>query len=163
MTRKNIHVHTSYLHEVFYPNIFRKKVKTATLKVKSFKEKNGIDAIAFTGTSGAALAYPVAYNLNLGLINVRKLTERSHFTRGDYGPVEGFLSSKKYVIIDDFIESGKTIKYILSNVKKAQKAQFMSPASCSAILLYGSTDDARHFNGIPLFHFGSETELNNLK
>lgn len=123
----SISIRTNYLGSVYEPDKFPETVKSTLKRIRRFIKKNGkFDAIAFTGTSGAALAYIVAHKLNVGLICVRK-DSKAHFR----GKVEGIQSAKEYIIIDDFIDSGKTVTSILDNVKK-----FSPKARCSAIFLY---------------------------
>jgi adenine/guanine phosphoribosyltransferase-like PRPP-binding protein len=74
------------------------------------------DAIAFRGMSGALIAPSVAAILDKPLIMVRKSTNNTHSWR----KVEGFMPSigmHQYVIIDDFIASGNTIKDIIRDIR----------------------------------------------
>ena len=90
-------LHTDYLERVYRVNSFIKVVNKAVTILRKYRRKHPFDAIAFTGTSGAALAYPISYKLGIPLICVRKSRSNSHF----YGKVEGYLASK-YIIVDDF-------------------------------------------------------------
>lgn len=120
-------IKTNYLNSVYEPERFKETVKSTVKRIRQFIKKNGrFDAIAFTGTSGAALAYIVANKLNVGLICVRK-GDNSHYR----GKVEGMRNANQYIIIDDFIDSGKTIKTIIGSVKK-----FSPGAKCLGIFLY---------------------------
>lgn len=90
-----------------------------TLKRKRF------DSLAFRGFSGAIIAPPVAVALNKQLLLVRKSTEDTH---SDF-LVEGNPSVHKYIIIDDFMSSGKTAKAIIELV-----AEFAPQAKCMGFL-----------------------------
>lgn len=72
-------------------------------------------AVAFRGMSGAVVAPGVAQRLNKDLIVVRKPHEINHSNMG----VEG-VECKAYVIIDDFIDSGTTIKEIRRAVRQEE-------------------------------------------
>jgi adenine/guanine phosphoribosyltransferase-like PRPP-binding protein len=76
--------------------------------------KNNFDSIAFMGISGALVAPAVASELGKHLIAVRKEKTR-HSTHN----VEvGFKKPKNYIIIDDFVDSGSTIKSIVQNIQR---------------------------------------------
>ena len=83
------------------------------------------DSLAFRGLSGAIIAPPVAIALKKNLILVRKPEEETH---SDY-LVEGNSSSKKYIIIDDFVSSGKTARAIIEAI-----ATFAPQAKCLGAL-----------------------------
>ena len=71
------------------------------------------DAIACRGVSGLLIAPIVAMRLNKTLLIVRKKEEtHSHFE------VEGNHGAKHYIILDDFIESGDTVKEIAKAIHK---------------------------------------------
>jgi adenine/guanine phosphoribosyltransferase-like PRPP-binding protein len=128
-TKKKIirhEIQTEYLGSV-YGKEFLKLVPKAVKKLRSIKRKYPFDAIAFTGSSGAALAYPLSYLLKMPLIHVRK--GNSHY---GMGKIEGTISSKHYIIVDDFIETGSTIKRIIKNISAETNAKPIG------ILLYSS-------------------------
>ena len=111
-------------------------------KIAKFVKQNKIDAIAFSGTSGAAYAYPLALKLNLSLICVRKSINGNHYNKY----VEGCYNAERYIIVDDFIDTGATIRRILKKVKT-----FSSEAKCSGIFLYNSDGKSSSFEGIKVF------------
>lgn len=110
-------IRTDYLGEV-YSKKYLKVLPQAVKEVRSLRRKLGFDAIAFTGSSGAALAFPLSFLLELPLIHVRK--GRSHYYGG---AIEGTISSKRYLIVDDFIESGSTIRRIIRKIDSALNNQ----------------------------------------
>jgi orotate phosphoribosyltransferase-like protein len=63
--------------------------------------------------SGALIGPPVALRLNKSMILVRKDEDDTH---SDY-KVEGDRNIKRYVILDDFVCSGKTRDRIINGVK----------------------------------------------
>lgn len=66
------------------------------------------DAIAFTGLSGSVIAGAVALAMDKYLYCVRKSEENRHSDHVVEGPYTGL----RYVIIDDFISTGSTIRRI---------------------------------------------------
>lgn len=87
-------------------------VPQAVKEVRRLRRELGFDSIAFTGSSGAALAFPLSYLLKIPLVHVRK--GRSHYGSGE---IEGTISTKKYLIVDDFIDRGNTVKRIIKKIE----------------------------------------------
>src|SRR5258706_474101 len=135
-------IQTDYLGKV-YSMEFLKLVPKAVKKIRAIKRKHPFDAIAFTGSSGAALAFPLSYLLKLPLIHVRK--GKSHYGGGQ---IEGTISSKRYLIIDDFIETGASIRRVIKAVNSE-----LDDAKPVAICLYSGAKYAASakYNDIPLF------------
>jgi len=84
------------------------------------------DAIAFRGLSGALFAPTVAMLLDKSLLAVRK-GEDCHSSR----TVEGDYAALTYVILDDMVSSGETIRVIVEDIKKV-----MPWAECVGVLQY---------------------------
>jgi len=110
-------------------------------KLKKLKGTLKFDAIAFTGNSGAGFGFPLSYLLKIPVINVRKKT-RAHYN----GAIEGTVSSKRYLIVDDFIASGKTINRITTAIKK----ELGNRTKPVGIFLYDS-DRIAKFEGLPVY------------
>jgi orotate phosphoribosyltransferase len=70
------------------------------------------DAVAFTGLSGSVIAGAVVSAMDKYLYCVRKSAENRH---SEY-QVEGPSTGLRYVVIDDFISTGETIKRIIELV-----------------------------------------------
>lgn len=106
-----LNIKSEYLHKIYSNKQFIKTIDIAYKKIRAFKKKNNFDVIAFTGSSGAALAYPLSYKLKIPLICIRK-DKSSHFKE----KIEGQFEFKNYIIVDDFISSGATIKKIMREI-----------------------------------------------
>lgn len=133
----------SYLIDAIDPNSRDRIVQTCLEVLKNLV----FDAIAFRGNSGALIAPIVAYLMNKDIICVRKDGEDSHtiFTK-----VEGNRLVQSYVIIDDFIDTGNTIKIIKNMI-----ALHLNPnAKCISIVLYASKLKRKEFIGIPVIPIG---------
>ena len=87
------------------------RANTAFVKLRKTVE---FDAIAFSGSSGAAIAFPLAFLHEIPLIYVRKLGEQSH---GHMVECNGESLIEKYLIVDDFITTGATVEWIANQVK----------------------------------------------
>ncbi len=90
------------------------------------RKKLTFDAIAFRGLSGAVVAPLVALKLRKTLIAVRKT--KSH----GLGPVAGDLAARSYIIVDDLISSGTTVRKIVKALKCRE-------AECKGVVLYNAS------------------------
>lgn len=114
--------HASYLGNALRQGDIKQAVETCveTLAGKRF------DTIAFRGMSGALIAPIVAHTLGKEIILIRKKTE--DYTNSNE-KVEGHLAAKEYVILDDFICSGDTVREIMRRVKRfAPQAELVGGA-----------------------------------
>ena len=93
------------------PKDLKRITKRVSKKMLALKKKLKFDAIVFRGNSGAAIAFPVSVATGIPVVLVRK--EGSHGSK-----VEGSCSVSKYLILDDFISSGETMKKILGEMAK---------------------------------------------
>ena len=106
-------IRTDYLPCVFDPVEFRGAVNKAIGQLTEFRKDTPFDAIAFTGVSGAAMAFPLSFALGIPLLCVRKGGENSH---SPY-KVEGDYAARRYVIVDDFISTGNTMRRIQEDLE----------------------------------------------
>ena len=74
------------------------------------------DAVAFTGNSGAAVAWSLAYAYDVPIVLVRKDGERSHSGR----KVEGYCDAPRIAIVDDFVAMGGTVGNVITAVRYAR-------------------------------------------
>lgn len=95
-----------------------------------------IDSLAFSGSSGAAAAFYLAFKHKLGLVYVRKIGENSH---GE--PLEVNQESSRCVIVDDFVATGATIRHIISTIN----AEAEGLIECVGIVVY----DSNHYSFVP--------------
>lgn len=121
----------SYLRGLFLPHSFQAKVSHAVCILSRFGLSR-FDRIAFSGMSGAMIAPAVACELGKTLVMVRKSSDKTHSSF----KVEGELLRGNYVIIDDQISSGRTVRRIQQQIHEAEeneKAWGSSPKICVAI------------------------------
>lgn len=110
-----------YLESAFNVKSFRITINTAIKAIKKFEKKTPFEAIAFSGVSGAAIAFPLSYLLNKPLLCVRKSTEDTHSA----DLIEGCDNAPRYIIVDDFIASGETIRRIKKEIKNRTKGELV--------------------------------------
>lgn len=143
-------IHTDYLESIYYKDSYKMLVDKSAKILKAIDKIHPFQSIAFSGMSGAAMAYPLSLKLNKDLTCVRK--GKSHFS-SDLGlNVEGRIEAK-YIIVDDFICTGATIKRILKTLKKDQRYHGASTPEVVAIYLYASNGNEVGFNpvNIPIY------------
>ena len=104
--------------------------------VESLKDVD-FDTIAFRGASGALFAPIVAHLLKKEIFYVRKL-DGSH----SYADYEGFIESEKYIILDDFIGSGDTLRAIHKVMQKENPK-----ASLVGFYFYHASSDRQGYLG----------------
>lgn len=114
--RKNIDC-IGYLRHLMPGADLRTTIRLAKKSLRPIKDQ--FDAIAVRGVSGLLSGPILALALNKGLIVVRKDKEPRH----SHNMVEGDKSAAKYVIVDDLIDSGETVKEIIENVYRWSQAE----------------------------------------
>lgn len=125
-------IKTDYLNQVYNLSEFVHTVKQTIAKAREVMVHTPFDSIAFTGTSGAAMAYILSSELGVHLICIRKETDNSHYVRG-HGLLEGNVSAKRYLFVDDFISSGSTFRTVREII-----ASKMPTAKCIGGLMYAA-------------------------
>lgn len=106
MRHRTDYRNASYLDSVMEDRNSTIRKALITLKGRHF------DSIAFRGLSGSLIAPILAYELGKTLLAVRKRKREGHSDR----TVEGDYGARRYIIVDDFIQSGKTINTIIEAV-----------------------------------------------
>lgn len=123
--------HANYLRDVFVNR--KATINKAVRRLRHLKSRGKVqfDAIAFTGLSGSLIAPSVADRLGVGLVVVRKRNSIHSYRQVEstYDP-----SISSYVIIDDLVCDGTTIRRILKLVKK-----WVGDIECNGLYLYSPT------------------------
>lgn len=133
--------HSNYLSRVFTsPASYKLLMERSMERFDLISTKHKIDAIAFIGISGASIGFPLACMKNVSPICFRKevSTHASSSIEGPYSHV------KNYLIVDDLMDTGKTITGILDGM-------YPHGSICRGILLsdgqydyYNGTDKHRY-------------------
>lgn len=120
-----------YNEDLYAPRRLRAVVNRVVKKIVVLKKKLRFQAIAFTGSSGAAIAYAVSAATGIPLIHVRAKGTKSH---GD--AIEGSDKRvERYVILDDMIASGATVRRVYTNVQRLASRSW-NTIECVGVLLY---------------------------
>jgi orotate phosphoribosyltransferase len=120
------------------PVKFASEMKRANKLFKKLREDYDFEAIAFSGSSGCAAAFYLAALHEIPLIYVRKDNEECHGNSLECNiGYEGTI--KKYLIVDDFISTGTTVRRISEKITRTAQGRNAYPAKCIGILCYDSS------------------------
>ena len=145
-----IQLTNSYHSHLVSPRELKKTVDKVAKAVNKIHAKGKLSHILCTGISGQAISWPVSYVTKIPVVIVRKPRESTH---GNEVEGEGVL--KNFIIIDDFISEGTTVKRLIK-VMKAQESITPLPRkyklACKGIILYNScgAQAGDEFMGIPI-------------
>ncbi len=125
---------SGYLYNIFYSqNSYKELISKLAPKIKRLVVKHNVDSLVFQGVSGMAVGFPLTLKLHLNPVVVRKTLTTTHaFDYIEKPWVDYAPHNSNFFVIDDLIESGKTIRRIL----KFLKAQKYNLQNCKGILLY---------------------------
>jgi adenine/guanine phosphoribosyltransferase-like PRPP-binding protein len=127
----------TYMAHTHNTGLIRGTVDRIVSALTELRKRTPFDAIAFRGMSGASVCYPVSYLTGLPLFNVRKLDVSGHSGWFVEGPARGDL--ERYVIVDDLIASGATMREII--FRMGEHAH-LSTEACAGIVLYAEPHTA---------------------
>lgn len=134
---------SDYLYDVYNDtDRYKQLTYKVVANVERLQAKLKFDSIAFSGYSGCAMAYPVGMLTGIPLICVRKDKENSHAATLVEGGKD--RDHQKYLIIDDFVSSGTTIKRIMDEISKRDESQrqvMQRKCKCVGVLLYTWTKE----------------------
>lgn len=151
-----------YKQQMFDPEKLSRVALNICKIIRESPKNCPIDAIACIGTSGLSVA-SIASSISLvPMIYVRKEKELEHNTSHDGHAASGYLrnesTSRKhhnYLIVDDFIQSGKSLQTIIKHIDEEFSKTYKSGPRprCVTIYMYDAvniTDGFRHINRINL-------------
>lgn len=133
----------SHTQQVFDPRSFKKLVTNTAKALGILGKTLKFNCLAATGNSGNLLAGALSYKLGLPLLIVRKSGDECH----DDLKVNGFRPDEavRYLIIDDLVSSGATVRRIMEQIEKAGQREradetyrFAPVPECAGVLLYDS-------------------------
>lgn len=102
---------------------FSKQIKTRDKIIRMIRRKKiKFDVLVGTGLSGIVPVVMVAQKLRKPFCIIRK-GEKTH----SYLTVEGMVpnDTERYLMIDDFVEEGTTVRRVKKQMKKVTKAEFV--------------------------------------
>lgn len=135
-TFSGVRIAPGHTHQIFDPNEMPNLVKRLVRTANSVRKFTDFNCLAGSGHSSVPLLGALGLKLNLPFIAVRK----SQDTDNDIGLVNGFFPNEgtRYLIIDDLISSGTTVKRIVDNIHKTAADRRYDNVKCVGILLHNS-------------------------
>lgn len=150
---------SGYSRHQFDREKLRATAQRIAVRIPKLLQRFGADAVVVTGKSGMSVAFAAMMLADLPLVVVRKRGENSHGSMVE--GVEG-LVVRKYIILDDFVSSGDTVRTIARDMEQnahAYDREVPQPVgvacydSCytspSSVALYGT--DGNHVASVDVF------------
>jgi orotate phosphoribosyltransferase-like protein len=110
---------------------FRTKVRQISEDLPVFMKAVNADTVVVSGSSGLSVAFALRMLVDIPIIMLRKDGEGSH--SGKWSAVsDRVITTRRYVILDDFTESGETVNRIIEDMKDADLAGLFFYARGSA-------------------------------
>jgi orotate phosphoribosyltransferase len=137
------------------PDEFMHKMDNLRQAASILLRKLDVNTIAFSGSSGCAAAFSIACGLPVGLCYVRKPSEKSESHGNE---VEATTEFMRYIIVDDFVASGNTVRRIDSAIRETAKRLYTKydVPVCVGILTFDGARNcsSEQINGsqVPLFN-----------
>lgn len=100
-----------------------------------------ITHIACSGTSGTSMSFILSVMLDIPVIYVRKKGEKSHGQRIE---CNGRNFIKSYLIVDDFVDTGSTVDYIINRIAEVAEDDKAIIPKCAGVYLYDTTGSSGH-------------------
>jgi len=124
-------LYEGYSETMFNQHRLKQVSRNLATTLPGLMKQTGATAIAVRGKSGIALAFAMSAvsNTNIPIVVCRKPAERSHGSNFEGPDLDS--DGLKYLILDDFVSSGKTVKAV-------ERAMRNIGAECVGIAVYVS-------------------------
>lgn len=126
-----MYLETAYHNQIYAPKELKKRAAFAAKELKKLQKKLKFTHIAFTGSSGCAMAYIISMLTGIPLMYVRKDGESSHGYK-----IEGLGECESYIILDDFICSGETVRKVIRKVTEKCTTRNEEVPQCVGVAVY---------------------------
>lgn len=123
--------------------IVRQYASIAADNIQLRMRETGADTVVVQGTSGVSVGFAALMLHDFPLVMVRKPDENSHGS-----PVEGpqYHKVKRYIILDDFVDSGETVRRIAAKLNLLADNSGVARPECVGVLCYKR--DAKHWGEV---------------
>jgi hypothetical protein len=159
MSSKKLLTNGTYGWAVMGPNRLAGIARATSNKIGMLIKRHNIDALAFCGSSGSALAFYLGIEHKIPMMYIRKQGEQSHSN----GHMECNTDREilKYLVVDDFICSGDTVLYVMDKVRDHYRyhnhfGRVSHPEpKCEGVFLYDyqghSESGQSQINNVPIY------------
>lgn len=136
---------TSYMQSTLRPDELKKLIDEIAPVMLDLQKKLKFDVIAFRGFSGASVAFPLSYATGIPLLLVRKADADGRPIDSSHGwALEGNFGTdiNRYIILDDFICSGDTVRSTIRTINTNVTRKWPDPDTkpkfpkCVGIVMY---------------------------
>lgn len=123
----------------FNSKLLRETAQAIAARLPTLMAELDAGTIVVTGKSGVSLGFAVAMLLDFPLVVVRKSGEASHGSdvEGPNGHIVG-----RYIVLDDFVQSGTTIRTIADKLSNRASTSGLAPVECVGVLCYSGQYDS---------------------
>lgn len=111
------HYAPGHYSEIFHHERFKSLVRDTDQALQIVNKRLPFDAIATCGLSGNLLGAALAYEMGIPHLVIRKACED---TKTHHGYAVTGISKGRVMLVDDLIDSGKTIAHMLLRLKKPE-------------------------------------------
>lgn len=141
-----------YTSDQYNTPVWREKVKRVAKKLPALMDQLGAEAIVVTGKSGMSMAFSLRMLIDFDLVVVRKASDTHHGIA-----IEGLNGAKyqNYLILDDFVDSGETIKNVINSISDYSNGDMI----CLGVVCYDAEkyrteeDDVYLVDGEEIKHY----------
>lgn len=123
-----------------YAQFNRHQREEIALKIATYlpqvMKHTGADSVAVMGKSGIAIAFAALVIKEFPILTVRKDNEMSHGDRVEGTEGHDF---KNYLILDDFVATGSTVRNIVRSINEFCQARYMEAPRCVGVVEYLQT------------------------
>lgn len=130
-----------YSGRQYDPTRLRSTAKEIAHVLPWLMRHTGAEAVAVTGKSGLSLAFATLMLVDFPLIVVRKRGENTHGSS-----IEGTegVAVHRYLILDDFVASGTTVKTVVDDLTRyGLMSRYGAAPQCVGVLQYDSVHGDR--------------------
>jgi adenine/guanine phosphoribosyltransferase-like PRPP-binding protein len=122
-----------YSRKQYDPVLLRDTARNVAQRLPGLMQETGATCVAVTGKSGMALAFATLMLIDFNLVVVRKRGENAHGS-----PVEGRdgVHLHKYLILDDFVSSGRTVREIVALLTERALRSNSAALECVGVVEY---------------------------
>lgn len=141
------------------PHVLALQLQVASARFAELRSELQVDAIAFSGSSGCAVAFHLAVQHQIPLIYVRKPDEKAH---GEKVECNSSADIRRYLIVDDFVFTGETVVRIINAIQVHTERSPVSAPECVGVLCFDtlrSSEGKRQFNFRTLPVYGLPANL----
>lgn len=120
----------SYTRYKFNRNTLAHVTSEGFTKLREVMKLHGADAVALTGSSGVCLM-GLLIQAGIPVVHVRKPGEDSHGSNVEFS--HGQVSGQRVVFLDDFIDSGNTVRRVADMLDDYSSAQLVAMVALRGI------------------------------